>query len=211
MSGAGSAYAAEISALQAYQKQILTTLDGLMAGNAALVAVEAVTSAFSGTGANNGLGTFDEAVQLSDTYNNVMQTMMTNFKEITDLVTAMANALGKSASNYLETEQQITDSFNSIVKKYESQSGGFSTPGTSTSTAPATTSGQPGTSNTYYTANAAATPSTSTGTSTSTTTLTQTTTTSTPTSTTPSSPGTNSGSISQDNNSNASNDSSSEE
>jgi hypothetical protein len=207
MSGAGSAYAAEISALQAYQKQILTTLDGLMAGNAALVAVEAVTSAFSGTGANNGLGTFDEAVQLSGTYNNVMQTMMTNFKEITELVTAMANALGKSASNYLETEQQITDSFNNIVKKYESQSGGFSTPGTSTSTAPATTSGQSGTSNTYYTANTASTPSTSTST---TNTTTQTSTTSTTPSTT-STTSTNSGSISQDNNANASNDSSSEE
>ena len=208
MSAAGSAYAAEISALQAYQKQILTTLDGLMAGNAALVAVEAVTSAFSGTGANNGLGTFDEAVQLSGTYNNVMQTMMTNFKEITELVTAMANALGKSASNYLETEQQITDSFNNIVKKYESQSGGFSTPGTSTSTAPATTSGQSGTSNTYYTANTASTPSTTT-----TTTQTSTPETST-TSTTPSTTSTtstNSGSMSQDNNANASNDSSSEE
>lgn len=202
MSGAGSAYAAEISALQTYQKHILSTLDGLMAGNAALMAVETVSSVVGGAGANNGLGTFDEAAQLSNTYNSVMQTMMTNFKEITELVSAMASALGKSAQNYLETEQRITDSFNDIVKKYEAQSGGFSTPGTSTSTAPTNGSAYAGTSNAYYSANSA---STGTGTGTGTT-QTQTST----TATTQSGTSTGSGSISQDNNANASNDTNSE-
>ena len=188
-SGSAGAYAAEIDALQNYQKQILTTLDGLTAASAVLTISEAVSSAFSGVGTNNGLGTFPEAVELSNTYNSVMQTMMTNFREISDLVTAMAAALGKSAQNYVETEQQITDSFNQIVQKYENQVGSFSP----TATAPATTSGQVGTSSSYYTATAGSTPATST-------TQTSTTTESTP-----------AGSIAQGNNSNASNDTSSEE
>ena len=191
-SGSAGAYAAEIDALQNYQKQILNTLDGLTAASAALTISEAVSSAFSGVGTNNGLGTFPEAVELSGTYNSVMQTMMTNFREISDLVTAMANALGKSAQNYVETEQQITDSFNQIVQKYENQNGSFSP----TATAPVTTSGQVGTSSSYYTATAGTTPATTT----------------TQTSTTTSSPApSGSGSIAQGNDSNASNDTSSEE
>jgi hypothetical protein len=197
---ASSFYLAEISALQAYQKQILQTLEELTTANASLVVIEAVGGVLGATGSNNGLGNFDEAVQLSNTYSGVMQTMMTNFKEISELVTAMANALGKSAQNYQETEQQITDSFNQIVTKYEAQSGGFSTPGAPAATAPAPAAGQPGTSNTYYTATSGTTPATST-------TTTQTTTT--PASTT--TPSTGTGSISQDNNSNASNNTSGEE
>jgi hypothetical protein len=206
MSGAGSAYAAEITALQAYQKHILNTLDGLMVANAALTAVEAVSSAVGGAGANNGLGTFEEAAQLSNTYNSVMQTMMTNFKEITELVSAMANALGKSAQNYLETEQRITDSFNDIVKKYEAQSGGFSTPGTSTSTAPTSVSGYTGTSNAYNSATTASGTATGTGAGTTTAAQTQTQT-QTSTITTTSS---GSGSISRANTANTSNDTNSE-
>ena len=125
-----------------------TTLDGLVAGNAALAVSEAVSGAFFGTGANNGLGTFPEAIELSNTYNTVMQTMMTNFREITDLITAMANALGKSAQNYLDTEQQITDSFNQIVAKYENQAGSFSP----NATGPTASYGQAGTSGAYSSA-----------------------------------------------------------
>ena len=161
MSGgsAGSAYAAEISALQTYQKQILTTLDTLVADETAMTVLAVVTSVATGTGGNNGLGTFPEAVQLSQTYNSVMKSLMTNFQEISALVTAMAGALGKSAQNYLETEQQITDSFNQIVQKYESQSGGFSTPGSPTATAPTTgTLPQTGTSASYYTASTGQSP-----------------------------------------------------
>lgn len=191
MSGsAGAAYSAEITALQAYQKEILNTLDGLAAGMAALTVSEVVSTAFSGTGANNGLGTFPEAVQLSNTYNGVMQTMMTNFQEITELVTAMANALGKSAQNYLETEQQITDSFNQIVTKYQNQVGSFST----SATGPSSSYGQQGTSGSYYTA------TTGSGTSTSTTTQSYTSTGS-----------SSSGSTDQGNDANASSDTSSEE
>lgn len=180
MSGgsAGSAYAAEISALQTYQKQILGTLDNMIAAEAVI----AIVSGFSGGGANSGLGTFPEAVELGKAYSSVMQTMMTNFKEISALVTTMANVLGKSAQNYLETEQQLTDSFNKIVSQYESQTGSFSTPDSPTVTAPTGTSAQTGTSSAYNSAAPA--------------------TTTTPTS---------SGSIQQENDSNESNDTSSEE
>ena len=189
MSGgsAGSAYAAEISALQTYQKQILSTLDNMVAGNAAMTVLTSVSSVFTGSGANSGLGTFPEAVDLSKTYSSVMQNLMTNFKEISALVTTMANVLGKSAQNYMDTEQQLTDSFNKIVSQYESQTGGFSTPGSPTATAPTGTSPQTGTSSAYN----SATPSTTTTT----------------TSTTSAS----SGSIGQENDSNESNDTSSEE
>jgi len=195
MSGsAGSAYAAEISALQTYQKHILTTLDEMCAGEAAMMVLSGVSTIVSGDGSNNSLGTFPEAVELSQTYSAVMEKLMTNFKEISELVTAMANVLGKSAQNYMDTEQQLTDSFNSIVQKYESQSGSFSTPGSPTATAPTGTSAQSGTSNSYYTATAAPN---STGSST-TTTTTQTTNSS-------------ENSIGEGNTSNASNDTSSEE
>jgi len=198
MSGsAGTAYRAEISALQNYQKEILNTLDAMVVGNAAMTAVGAVASA-TGSGQNNGLGTFPEAVSLSNTYNTVMQSMIHNFQEITDLVTAMANVLGKSAQNYSDTEQQLTDQFNQIVAKYESQSGGFSTPGSPTATAATGTSPQTGTSNAYNSA------SSSTGTTTTTTTTT------TPSGSSSSGTSGDSGSISQDNNANASNNTDSE-
>src|SRR5579859_5220995 len=155
---ASSFYIEEITALQAYQKEILKALDDLTSASTALTtsealtAVDAVSGALGGVGANNGLGAFDEAATLSSTYNNVMQTLMTNFKEISDLVTAMANALGKSAQTYQETEQQITDSFNQIVSKYESQSGSFNPTPTTTAPAPAASTGQPGTTGTYNSA-----------------------------------------------------------
>ena len=194
---AGSAYAAEINALQTYQKQILGILDDMVASEAAIAVVAGVGSLVSGTGgANGGLGSFPEAADLSQTYNSVMQYLMTNFNEISDLVTTMATVLGKSAQNYLETEQQLTDQFNAIVTKYEGQgqAGDFIVPGTATSTAPTGTSPQTGTSSLYY----SATP----GTTTTTTTSTASGTTETPTP---------SGSIEQDNNANASSDTSSEE
>lgn len=152
MSGTvGAAYRAEIEALQSYQKEILTTLDGLTAGSAVLAVVNGVDAIF-GTGANNGLGTFPEAVSLSNTYNGVMQAMMTNFKEITDLVNAMANVLGKSASSYTDTEAQLTAQFNKIMTQYETQSGSIApTAATSTTTGSVTQSGTPGTSSTTAT------------------------------------------------------------
>ena len=199
MSGsAGTAYRAEITALQNYQKEILNTLDAMVVGNAAMTAVGAV-SAVTGSGQNNGLGAFPEAASLSNTYDSVMQSMIHNFQEITDLVTAMANVLGKSAQNYSDTEQQLTDQFNQIVAKYESQSGGFSTPGSPTAIPATGTSPQTGTSNAYYSA------SSSTGATTTTTT-----TTSTSSGTTPSGTSGDPGSISQDNNANATNDTNSE-
>lgn len=153
MSGtAGSTYRAEITALQNYQKEILNTLDGMVVGNAALTAMNAVQGAFGSGGQNNGLGTFPEAVSLSNTYNSVMQALINNFKEITDLVTAMANVLGKSAQNYAETEQQLTDQFNQIVSKYESQTGGFSTPGSPTAQGSTGAGPQGGTSGAYNSA-----------------------------------------------------------
>jgi prefoldin subunit 5 len=200
MAGSASAfYIEEIAALQTYQKEILKALDDLTSAstalttNEALTAVDAVSGAFGGVGANNGLGAFDEAATLSTTYNDVMQTLMTNFKEISDLVTAMANALGKSAQSYQETEQQITDSFNQIVSKYESQRGSFNPTPTTTTPSPAT--GQSGTTGTYN----SATPATASNTTT------------TPPSTTSSGTPSSSGSISQDNSANASNNTSSEE
>ena len=189
MSGgsAGSAYAAEISALQTYQKQILSTLDNLVASEAVMTIMSGL-GGFTGSGSNSGLGTFPEAVTLSSTYTTVMQNLMTNFKEISALITTMANVLGKSAQNYMETEQQLTDSFNKIVSQYESQTGSFSTPGGPTATAPTGTSAQTGTSSSFNSATpATATPAT--------------------TSTTP----TSSGSIEQENDSNESNNTSSEE
>lgn len=188
MSGgsAGSAYAAEISALQTYQKQILSTLDNLVASEAVMTIMSGL-GGFTGSGSNSGLGTFPEAVTLSSTYTTVMQNLMTNFKEISALITTMANVLGKSAQNYMETEQQLTDSFNKIVSQYESQTGSFSTPGGPTATAPTGTSAQTGTSSAFNSATPATTAS--------------------GTSTTP----TSSGSIEQENDSNESNNTSSEE
>lgn len=205
MSGsAGTAYRAEITALQNYQKEILNTLDAMVVDSAVLSATNAIDSATGGGGQNNGLGTFPEAVSLSNTYNSVMQSMITNFKEISDLVTAMANVLGKSAQSYNDTEQQLTDQFNQIVAKYESQAGGFSTPGSPTATGAAGTQPQGGTSNAYYSGTTAS--GSTSGTSSSTTATT--------TATTTGSSGSGSsgdGSISQGNNANASNNTSSEE
>ena len=151
----GSSYSAEISQLQTYQKEILKTLDELVSGTAALTAGNAVLGIFTGQGANNGVGTFPEAVELSNAYNGIMQEMMTNFKEISALVTTMANVLGTSAQNYADTEQQLTDQFKSIVAKYETQAGGFTIPGTATSTVAPTASGQSGTSDSYFSATTA--------------------------------------------------------
>lgn len=168
MSGtSGAAYRAEIDALQNYQKEILTTLDGLTVGSAALAAVNGVEAIF-GKGANNGLGAFPEAVSLNDTYNSVMQAMITNFKEITDLVNTMAAVLGKSASGYTETEAQLTAQFNKIVTQYETQSGGVVVAGTTPTTTTGTTtqSGTPGTSSTTTTADTTSTTSSGGGTTT---------------------------------------------
>lgn len=156
MSGtAGASYRAEIEALQSYQKEILNTLDGLTVGSAALAVVNGVEAMFGGKGANNGLGTFPEAVSLNNAYNSVMQSMITNFKEITDLVNTMATVLGKSASGYSETEAQLTAQFNKIVSQYETQSGGVvvagTTPTTPTTTGTTTQSGTTGTSTTTET------------------------------------------------------------
>lgn len=139
---------AEITALQNYQKEILGTLDSMVAGNVVLTALDGLTSG----GGNNGLGGFPEAVSLSNTYNNVMQSMITNFKEITALVTAMASVLGKSAQSYTDTETQLTDQFNKIVTQYESQSGGFTTPGSPTPSSPGQPTPQGGTSGAYTSA-----------------------------------------------------------
>lgn len=139
---------AEITALQNYQKEILGTLDSMVAGNVVLTALDGLTSG----GGNNGLGGFPEAVSLSNTYNDVMQSMITNFKEITALVTAMASVLGKSAQSYTDTETQLTDQFNKIVTQYESQSGGFTTPGSPTPSSPGQPTPQGGTSGAYTSA-----------------------------------------------------------
>lgn len=139
---------AEITALQNYQKEILGTLDSMVAGNVVLTALDGLTTG----GSNNGLGGFPEAVSLSNAYDNVMQAMITNFKEITALVTAMANVLGKSAQSYTDTEAQLTDQFNKIVTQYESQSGSFSTPGSPTASSPGQPTPQGGTSGAYTSA-----------------------------------------------------------
>lgn len=151
----GSSYSAEISQLQTYQKEILKTLDDLVSGSAALTAGNAVLGIFTGQGANNGVGTFPEAVALSNAYNGIMQEMLDNFKEISALVTTMATVLGASAQNYADIEQQLTDQFKSIVAKYETQAGGFTIPGTATSTVAPTASGESGTSDSYFSATTA--------------------------------------------------------
>jgi hypothetical protein len=153
---------AEITALQNYQKEILGTLDALVVGSITLSALDGISSG----GSNNGLGTFPEAVSLSNTYSSVMQAMITNFKELNDLITAMANVLGKSAQSYSDTEAQLTAQFNKIVTQYESQSGGFTTPGSPTSSSSGQATPQGGTSSTYYSATpASGTQSTATGSS----------------------------------------------
>jgi hypothetical protein len=152
---AGNSYSAEISQLQVYQKEILKTLDDMVSGSTALTAGNAVLGIFTGQGANNGLGTFPEAVELSNAYNGIMQEMLANFKEISALVTTMASVLGTSSQNYADTEQELTDKFKSIVAKYETQAGGFTIPGTATSTAAPTVSGQSGTSDSYFSATTA--------------------------------------------------------
>jgi hypothetical protein len=152
---AGNSYSAEISQLQTYQKEILKTLDEMVSGSTALTAGNAVLGIFTGQGANNGLGTFPEAVELSNAYNGIMQEMLANFKEISALVTTMANVLGTSSQNYADTEQELTDKFKSIVAKYETQAGGFTVPGTATSTTAPTVSGQSGTSDSYLSATTA--------------------------------------------------------
>jgi hypothetical protein len=94
-----------------------------------------------------------------------MQTLMTNFEEITQLVNTMTTVLGTAGKNYAETEQQLTDQFNQIALQYQTQSGGFSpnpvTPGTatpdssstssSTSSSSSTTTASTATTGTSYT------------------------------------------------------------
>jgi hypothetical protein len=193
---AGSAYAAEISALQTYQKQILVILDTMVASEAAMAVTTGIGGLLGSGGANSGLGTFPEAADLSQTYSGVMQYLMTNFSEISDLVTTMATVLGKSAQSYLETEQQLTDQFNSIVSKFQSggQTGDFILPGGPASTAPTGTAPQTGTSASYYSATPAPGSTTTAAT----------------VDAAPQTPAP-SGSIEQDNNANASTDTSSEE
>ncbi len=158
MAGSASAfYIEEIAALQTYQKEILKALDDLTSAstalttNEALTAVDAVSGALGMAGANNGLGAFDEAATLSTTYNNVMQTLMTNFKEISELVTAMANALGKSAQSYQETQSGTTGAYYSATPATASNTTTTTTsttPNTTTTTTPTSTtsSGTPSSS-----------------------------------------------------------------
>jgi hypothetical protein len=190
---------AEITALQNYQREILSTLDAMVIGSVVL----SVATGVGSNGNNNGLGTFPEASSLSSTYNSVMQTMITNFREITDLVTAMANVLGKSAQSYSDTEAQLTAQFNQIVTQYESQSGGFSTPGSPTSTAAPTPIPQGGTSSAYNSATPA--PGTTTPEQPSTSPTPE------PTPTTSPTPATPPGSISQENSANESSNTNSEQ
>jgi uncharacterized protein YyaL (SSP411 family) len=68
-----------------------------------------------------------------------MQSLMTNFEEITQLVNTMTTVLGAAGKNYAETEQQLTDQFNQIVAQYDGKSGGFSTEPMTTTSAQGTT------------------------------------------------------------------------
>jgi len=121
----GAAYTVEISALQTYQSKLLGIMDSMVAQSVAL----GINAAASGSG-GAGLGSFPEAQSLASAYQGSMQSLMTNFEEITQLVNTMTNVLGTAGKNYAETEQQLTDQFNQIVLQYEGKSGGFSTPTT---------------------------------------------------------------------------------
>lgn len=138
---AGAAYAVEISALQTYQSKLLGIMDSMVAQSVAL----GLSASVAGSG-NAGLGNFPEAQSLGGAYQSSMQSMMTNFEEITQLVNTMTNVLGTAGKNYAETEQQLTDQFNQIAAQYEGKSGGFAAnptpvvPDTSTSTTTSSTS-----------------------------------------------------------------------
>jgi hypothetical protein len=151
---AGAAYTVEISALQTYQSKLLGIMDSMVAQSVTL----GVNAAAAGSG-NAGLGTFPEAQSLASAYQSSMQSLMTNFEEITQLVNTMTSVLGTAGKNYAETEQQLTDQFNQIVAQYEGKSGGFST--TPTTVAPAANSGS-STSSTSSTTTSSSTPSTAT-------------------------------------------------
>ncbi|WP_034268144.1 hypothetical protein [Actinospica robiniae] len=141
---AGAAYAVEISALQTYQSKLLGIMDSMVAQSVAL----GLSATVAGSG-NAGLGNFPEAQSLGSAYQTSMQSLMTNFEEITQLVNTMTNVLGTAGKNYAETEQQLTDQFNQIAAQYEGKSGGFAanptqavpdtTPGSTTSSNSSTT------------------------------------------------------------------------
>jgi len=118
---AGAAYAVEISALQTYQSKLLGIMDSMVAQSVAL----GLSASVAGS-SNAGLGNFPEAQSLGSAYQSSMQSLMTNFEEITQLVNTMTNVLGAAGKNYAETEQQLTDQFNQIAAQYEGKAGGFS-------------------------------------------------------------------------------------
>jgi hypothetical protein len=118
---AGAAYTVEISALQTYQSKLLGIMDSMFAQSVAL----GMNTAAAGS-SDAGLGNFPEAQSLASAYQNSMQTLMTNFEEITQLVNTMTTVLGTAGKNYAETEQQLTDQFNQIALQYQSQAGSFS-------------------------------------------------------------------------------------
>lgn len=118
---AGAAYAVEISALQTYQSKLLGIMDSMVAQSVAL----GLSATVAGSG-NAGLGNFPEAQSLGSAYQSSMQSLITNFEEITQLVNTMTNVLGTAGKNYAETEQQLTDQFNQITAQFEGKAGGFS-------------------------------------------------------------------------------------
>lgn len=117
---AGAAYTVEISALQTYQNKLLGIMDSMFAQSITL----GMTDAAANSG-NAGLGSFPEAQSLAAAYQSSMQTLFTNFKEITQLVNTMTTVLGTAGKNYAETEQQITEQFNQITAQYSGQQGSF--------------------------------------------------------------------------------------
>ena len=157
------AYTAEISALQTYQNKMLAIMDGMVAQGA----VYGITVGVSDAG-GAGLGNFPEAKALGDKYNAVMQAMMTNFQEISDLINAMTTALGSSAKNYADAEQTITDQFNKIMQQYQGQNGSFNPTATAAASSSAATTGPANSTtitNSQTSTNTAGTTSTSTDTS----------------------------------------------
>ena len=131
---AGAAYTVEISALQTYQSKLLGIMDSMVAQSVAL----GMNTAAAGS-SDAGLGNFPEAQSLASAYQSSMQSLMTNFEEITQLVNTMTTVLGAAGKNYAETEQQLTDQFNQIVAQYDGKSGGFTTEPLTTTSAQGTT------------------------------------------------------------------------
>jgi hypothetical protein len=137
----GAAYTVEISALQTYQSKLLGIMDSMVAQSVSL----GISASAAGSG-SAGLGNFPEAQSLATAYQSSMQSLMTNFEEITQLVNTMTSVLGTAGKNYAEAEQQLTDQFNQIVAQYEGKSGSFTTqPVTATATTQTTTSTGTGT------------------------------------------------------------------